>query len=81
MVRLILSSVFRGYDSTIDENVDLQLSNIVVATVDEPSGFASLATGLVVWTILFSRFRRRGARSSLAPFRRFGEASEPGGRQ
>jgi hypothetical protein len=48
---------------TDDENVDLDLPGIVVATtVDEPSGFASLATGLVLLAAASSRFRRRADR-------------------
>ena len=46
-----------------DENVDLHLFGIVVATVDEPSGFASFATGLVLLAVASSGFRRRGHRS------------------
>jgi hypothetical protein len=52
-----------GCDPRIDENLDLELSNIVVATVNEPSGFASLATGLVLLAVALSRFRRRGHRT------------------
>jgi hypothetical protein len=49
---------------TTDENVFIQLPNIVVGTaVDEPSGFASLAAGLVLLAVALSRFRRRGHRS------------------
>jgi hypothetical protein len=45
-------------DPEVDENTDLELYNIVVATVDEPSGFVSLATGLVLLALALSRFRR-----------------------
>ena len=47
-------------DPKNDENNDLKLGNIVVATVDEPSGFASLAIGLVLLAAASSRFRQRG---------------------
>ena len=45
-----------------DQNVQLELSGIVVATVDEPSGSASLATGLVLLVVALSSFRRRAGR-------------------
>ena len=51
-----------GCNPTFDENVFLDLPDIVVATIDEPSGFASLATGLVLLAAASSRFRRRGHR-------------------
>lgn len=53
---------FEGGDPTSDEDVDLKLPNIVVATVDEPSGFAFLATGLVLLAGALSRFRRPAGR-------------------
>jgi len=49
-------------DPTHDENGSIELPGIVVATVDEPSGFASLATGLVLLAGALSEFRRRGHR-------------------
>lgn len=49
-----------GCDPQSDEFAYLQLYNIVVPTVDEPSGFASLATGLILLAVASSRFRRRG---------------------
>jgi hypothetical protein len=51
---------------TDDENASLDLPGIVVATIDEPSGFASLATGLVLLAVALSRFRRRGHRTFAA---------------
>jgi hypothetical protein len=50
-------------DPRDDDFVDLHFPGIVVATVDEPSGFASLVTGLVLLAVASSRFRRRGYRS------------------
>jgi hypothetical protein len=55
-----------GCVPTGDENGSLELPGIVVATIDEPSGFASLATGLVLLAVALSRFRRRGHRTFAA---------------
>lgn len=51
-----------GCIPTDDEDGALDLPGIVVATVDEPSGFASLATGLVLLAVASSGFRRRAGR-------------------
>jgi hypothetical protein len=50
-----------GSYPTYDQYASIDLGS-VVATIDEPSGFASLATGLVLLAAASSRFRWRAGR-------------------